>query len=167
MSLILISSILVAGVFLPFFLIDRTGWYDSKKRMNQYKLAIAKNKLNITQKEYWGNSFIGIDTAQKKLLFMKVGESGNTVELLDLNRAKECRIVNTMKYAKMKTKKESLLMRLDLEVSFVGNDQPIAVLNFFDMNDIYKEDFEQQRGEKWKALINSYTSALIPSRKTA
>ncbi|MGB5274366.1 MAG: hypothetical protein WBN39_09965 [Flavobacteriaceae bacterium] len=158
-SLLIISVILVSSVFLPFFLIDRTGKSAAGHRKKQIKMAIAKDHLALTEQEIWGNSFIGIDQQQKKLLFMKVEDKDQLEKLIDLNNIKDCKITTAHKKSTVKNHKEMLLLKLDLEIhSLKGNS--IEILNFYDIDGPYKEDYEMIRAEKWKAIINAHVVKL-------
>ncbi len=158
-SLLIVSIILVSSVFLPFFLIDRTGKSAAGHRKKQFKMAIAKNHLALTDQEIWGNSFIGLDQQQKKLLFMKVEDKDQWEKLIDLNNIKECKINTVYKKSTAKNHHEMILLKLDLEIySRKGNS--VEVLNFFDIDGPYKEDYEMIRAEKWKAIINAHAVKL-------
>jgi hypothetical protein len=165
-SLLIISIILVSSVFLPFFLIDRSGKSAAGHRKKQFKLAIAKNHLALSEQEIWGNSFIGIDQQQKKLLFMKVGNENQLEKLIDLNNIRDCKIITEYKKSTVKNHKEMLLLKLDLEVRDLKGTA-VDVLNFFDIDGPYKEDYEMNRAEKWKGLINAHVVKLQSPVKAA
>ncbi|TFG75498.1 MAG: hypothetical protein E4H26_05980 [Flavobacteriales bacterium] len=158
-SLLIISIILVTSVFLPFFLIDLSGKTAAGQRKKQFKLAIAKNNLTLSDKEIWGNSFIGIDRNQKKLLFMKVEGADQIDTLIDLSNLRDCKIVTAYRKSKVKNQNELLLLKLDLEIHFIKG-RNVESLNFFDFEAPYKEDFELIRAEKWKAIINAHATKL-------
>jgi hypothetical protein len=158
-SLLIVSIILVSSVFLPFYLIDRTGKSAAGHRKKQFKMAIAKNHLALSDQEIWGNSFIGIDRQQKKLLFMKVEDKDQWEKLIDLNNIKECKITASYKKTTVKNHNDMLLLKLDLEIhAHKGNS--LVVLNFFDIDGPYKEDYEMIRAEKWKGIINALAVKL-------
>lgn len=162
-SLIIVCLIMVCVIFLPFFLFNRSG--KAKQNKAIIKGVISKNNLKISQEETWGNSYIGLDDNQKKLMFLKFLDT-NVIELLfDINTIKECTINEQRKFYKVKDKKESLLEKLDFKVSLKSGET--IALNFFDTNLNYKEDFELKRIEKWKFLITQLITAKNSDKKVA
>tara|TARA_R110002167_G_scaffold84156_1_gene228727 strand:- start:805 stop:1257 length:453 start_codon:yes stop_codon:yes gene_type:complete len=135
----------------PFFLFNALGKKDEKKRKALYKATIAKYNLNIEQQEIWGNRFIGIDAKQNKLLFVKILPSGSTEQLLDLSPLKGCQVLEKRKVVKTKHKKDSHLEQMDLELLF-KNSAPV-ILNFYDEEENFGENFELKRVEKWKVIV--------------
>ncbi len=164
-SLLIVSIILVCSVFLPFFLIDRTGKSAAGHRKKQFKMATAKNKLTLSEQEIWGKSFIGIDQNQRKLLFMNVEGEAQLEKLIDLNLVRDCKINTTYKKSTLKNHHEMILLTLDLEIHYIKSEK-VELLNFFDIDCPYKEDYELNRAEKWKGIINANT-VKIQSRYRA
>jgi hypothetical protein len=152
-TLIGISLILVASVFLPFFLIDSAGRKGVKKMKKESRAEVLARKLNITEQEIWGNSFIGIARDQQKLLFIKFAEPEKVVSEIALEMVKNCEVESLLGTLKSGNKKEKVLERLDLKLSLRGTPPSTVTLNFYDSDGIYKEDFEQARAEKWMRAI--------------
>jgi hypothetical protein len=165
-SLLIVSIILVSSVFLPFFLIDRSGKSAAGHRKKLFKLAIAKNKLALSDQETWGKSFIGIDRNQRKLLFMNVEGKEQVEKLIDLNNIRDCKINTIYKKSTVKNHHETILLKLDLELHYFKSAK-VEVLNFYDIDAPYKEDYEMIRAEKWKAIINAHAAKLQAPVKAA
>lgn len=164
-SLVIVSLTLVGSVFVPYYFFILAGNSETKKIRAKYKAAIAKNNLNISQEETWGNSYIAIDTDQKKLFFMKIYETESIEQLVDLNKIKETKIIEIKKSIKTKNGVKDLLEKLDLEIFFVNGER--IILNFYDSNQIYSEDFELKRIEKWKAIVFSHIKTVNSGKRAA
>lgn len=165
-SLLIVSLILVSSVFLPFFLLDRSGKTAASRRNKMFRLATAKNKLALSEQETWGKSFIGIDQNQKKLLFMNVEGEAQLEKLIDLNLVRDCKINASYKKSSVKNQNDTILLKLDLELHYFRSAK-VEVLNFYDIDCPYKEDYELNRAEKWKAIINSNAVKIQSSVKAA
>ena len=163
-SLVILSLILVGSVFIPFFFFNSAGKSENKIK-KKIKQSIANFALNISQSENWGNKYIGIDTDRKIVLYLNFSESDNEEQQISLNHVKVCQILEKRKVIKTKASKETLLEKLDLEVSLQNGE--ILLLNFYDSNLNYSEDFELQRIEKWKAIIINQVSNFQVVKKVA
>lgn len=164
-SIVIVSLILVGSVFVPYYFFILAGNSETKKLKAKYMAAIAKNKLNVSQMESWGNSYIAIDSHQKKLFFMKVFETESKEQLVDLNKIKETKIIQTKKSVKTKNGVNDLLEKLDLEIFFVSGER--IALNFYDSNQIYVEDFELKRVEKWRTIVLELNKTVISGERAA
>ncbi len=164
-SFVTVCLIVVGSVFIPFFLFSSAGRNGRKKIKAQIKLVVTQNNLNISESENWGNMYIGLDTEQGKFLFLKLQASENLEQLIDLNTISGCQITEKRKVIKTHGKKEMLLEKLDLKILHKNGDN--LILNFYDMDEDRKEDFELQRIEKWKALVIAYLSAVPFGEKAA
>lgn len=150
-SFIIVCLIVAGCIFVPFLLFILVGQNETKKIKKKVKRSLDNNALNISQSEIWGNTYIGITTDQKIILFLKFSELHNEEQLIYLNNVKGCEIVEKRKAVKINDKRESILEKLDLVVSL--KTEKIVVLNFYDYNGNYREDFELKRIEKWKAIM--------------
>lgn len=164
-SIVIVSLILVGSVFVPYYFFILAGNSETKKLKSKYMAAIAKNNLKVSQMEIWGNSCIAIDTNQKKLFFMKVFETESKVQLVDLSKIKEAKIVQSKNSIKTKHRVKDLLDKLDLEILLVSGER--ITLNFYDSNQIYAEDFELKRVEKWKAIVFEHIKAVQTRKRVA
>ncbi len=159
----IVSLILVGCVFIPFFLFNAAGLGERKKRRSTIKQLVAKNNLNVTEYEHWGKRYLGIDTAQRKALFVTNFQAQDRVQLLDLDIIKSCQIGEKRKLTKAKGRQELILEKLNLEV-VLKNGHSIF-LDFYDHTDTDTEDFEVKRAEKWKAIITSHSNPKTSGNK--
>ncbi len=163
-SFVIVCLIVVGSVFIPFVLFSSAGQNGRKKIKAQIKLVVTQYDLNISESENWGNTYIGLDTDQGKFLFIKLKASENLEQLIDLKTINGCQITEKRKVVKTHGKKEMLLERLDLKILHKNGDN--LILNFYDVDEDRKEDFELQRIEKWKALV-AHLSAVPFGEKAA
>jgi hypothetical protein len=161
-SMLLVSALLVLCTIIPFVILNKSGKGDLKIMNKEVKNVMLGSKLKFDVKESWGNSFIGLDATNKKLVFSKVFEGVVALENIDLSKVSNVKILKKTHVVKSKNKKETVLEKLDLEIGFLNHEKPVKILNFYDINSIYMEDYELVRAEKWYAAING---VLIQSLK--
>lgn len=167
LGLIIISVVLVASVFVPFFIIDFSGKSGIKQMRKLFKTEVVKHGLKLTEQENWGNTFIGEDKEQKKLIFMKFLEADPIVHIIDLSKVYSCDIDSKVTTVKTKTKRDSILQKLNLIIHSIQPEKSEVLLNFYDAEGIYGEDFEFARAEKWKTIIKGYIHTIYPGKKAA
>ena len=164
-SFITICLVLVGIIFIPFFLFNMSGKSDSKKVKEAAKALSTKNKLTISQSELWGNSYIGIDEIEHKIVFLKFSENEIYERVVAISSIKDCMILEQRKFFKVKNKKDSHLEKLDLKIT-LKSGQPFE-LNFYDETLNYSEDFEVKRIEKWKSLLNQFLTVDEKAKQVA
>ena len=137
---------------LPFILFTYLGRKASIKSKRIIKDLLKKEDFNCNQKELWNNNFIGIDEAKNTLLFIKLTTPQNQIERINLNEVKSCLINKTTRDYKRDKKIEYELQTLNLELTFIS-DKTKLTLNFYEITDMFSEDFEMKRAENWQKLI--------------
>ncbi len=166
-SMLLVSALLVLCTIIPFVVLNKSGKGDLKIMSKEIKNLMVQSKLKLDLKESWGNTFIGLDSENKKLVFSKVFDGIVALENIDLNTVSNVKIVKKTHVVKSKNKKELVLEKLDLEISFLDTELAAKTLNFYDINSIYMEDYELVRAEKWNAAIHTVIKSNIGSAKVA
>lgn len=166
-SMWLVSGLLVLCTVLPFVILNKSGKGDLKIMSKEVKKLMIESKLKFNLKESWGNSFIGLDADNKRLVFSKVFDGVVALENIDLNDVLNAKIVKKTRMVKSKDKKETVLEKLDLEISFLDEQKAPKTLNFYDLESIYIEDYELRRSEKWNAAINGTVATSFKSAKVA
>ncbi len=164
-SMIIVSLVLVGSVFIPFYVFNATGQSERKKIGAKIKQVIVQHNLKVSESENWGNTYIGSDAEQRKVLFLKITPLESIEQLVDLNTLKTCQIVEKRKSVKTKEKKELLLEKLDLELLKKNGDR--LLLNFYDASEDRMEDFELKRAEKWKGTLDHMVTTNSQGKKTA
>ena len=166
-SMLLVSALLVLCTIIPFVILNKSGKGDLKLMSKEIKNIMVQTKLKFDLKESWGNSFIGLDSNNKKLIFSKVFDGVVALENIDLNEVSNVKIVKKTYELRSKNKKETVLEKLDLEIGFLDHDKPTKTLNFYDINSIYMEDYELVRAEKWNTAITGVLKTNIKRDQVA
>lgn len=162
-TIILITTLCCVLPYLWFVIIARNGTNKLKKQINN---AVKKENLLFRTKEQWSNHFIGVDDVQNTLLFLSANSLKTPYLKISLQDVKSCQIIKKSRNYKKEMKTETELQSLDLEISFYSNKEPF-MLNFYDMNDEFAENFEMKRIEKWQALIQQKILSLQVNRRAA
>ena len=139
-------------IVLPYIWFILMGKSAAKKKEKIFNKLLKQEQLTLTSKEMWNNSIIGINETKKIMLFVKLKDAQKDFFSINLNDVKSCQINKVKREFKKDKKNEFELQKLDLELSFISK-KPNAILNFYDINDSFSQDFEMQRVEKWMALI--------------
>ena len=150
MSVIHILTILFCVVPLIWIiLIEKNNNNKIKKR---FKEAIKRENLSFSLKEQWSNNLIGIETSKNTLVFVKLDSEEASILKINLAELKSCEIkIKSRAYIKNK-QKEMVLEQLDLELTCHIKDGSI-VLNLYDSNEAFSENYEVDRAERWQNLI--------------
>lgn len=159
MKISMSTTIIVTLLFciLPYLWFIFLGKTNTKKTAKLFKDAIKKENLSFSVKEQWHSNLIGIDKSGSFLLFLKLNSPAEDFLKIDLSEVQSCQInVKSREFIKEK-KRETVLQSLDLELTFLTERDPI-LLNFYDNNIDFQENFELKRAEKWKVLIEQITS---------
>ncbi len=151
-SMTVMSLFVILIVTIPYIWFIRIGKNETKKKERIFDKLIKQEQLTLTSNEMWNNSIIGIDETKKTMLFVKLKDAQKDFFIINLNDVKSCQINKVTRDFKKDKKMEFELQTLDLELSFISK-KPNLVLNFFDMNDSFSQDFEMQRAEKWVTLV--------------
>ena len=150
MSVIHILTILFCVV--PLIWIVLIGKNNNNKINKRFRDAIKRENLSFSLKEQWSNNFIGVDTSKNWLVFLKLNSEESSIQKIDLAEVESCEIkIKSREFIKDK-QKETVLELLDLELSFYNEGESI-VLNFYDSNGDFSENYELDRAKKWQNLI--------------
>lgn len=155
-SLVLIDILLVISIALPYYWFIKLGLKQEKENNNKFLSLVSSHNLSLGVQEIWGNTLIGIDPVKSSLIFIKLINPDNVFEMIDLSTVKNCELREVFKYRNRGNSREKMLDRLDIELTIFDNEETKVLLNFYDLKDIYKEEFETLRGEKWVKLIKQY-----------
>lgn len=148
----IIAAIILIIIFLPIYLLNKTGNTYLKKLSKKIDAIALNNNLKLNQKEGWGNTCIGIDTAQQKLVY-KRGLESDDYSFIDLREIYSCEFLKEVTPKRVDKTLINQLATLDLKLTLKKNKAQI-LLNFYDIDNGYVEDFELKRIEKWIKIIN-------------
>lgn len=148
----IITVIILIIIFLPIYLLNKTGNTYLKKLAKKLDAIALNNNLKLDQKEGWGNTCIGIDTAQQKLLYKRGLETDDYI-FIDLREIESCEYLKEATQKRVDKTIVNQLATLDLKLTLKKNKTQM-LLNFYDMDNGYIEDFEMKRIENWIKIIN-------------
>lgn len=166
-SMILVSTLLVLCTVIPFVILNKSGKGDLKIMSNEIKKLMVQSQLKFDLKESWGNSFIGLDSNNRRLIFSKVFDGVVALENIDLKEVSNAKIIKKTQVVKSNNRKETVLEKLDLEIGFIDHEKEVKTLNFYDINSIYMEDYELVRAEKWNTAVNNILKRDFKTAKVA
>ncbi len=160
-SMPLLSVLLVLATITPFLILNYSGKGEAKILMKKAEGLTKEMNLKFSLKEKWANSFIGLDTERNTLVFLKIFDGVVATEIIDLAAVEKSEIVKKDKVVRNANGKEVVLEKLDLKISFLDTDKPDKLFNFYDLEDVYLEDYELRRAEKWNtAIANALAQSL-------
>lgn len=152
-SLILISTLLVLSVFLPFLLFIYNSAKNTKSIKYQANELIKNKDITYNAKETWRKNFIAISNASNIITSIQFGADTSQIIIdINLNDVKACNIIKNYSQG---TNKSPSLHNLGLEFIYKASGKPHTPIPFFDIDEDLTEDFELQRIEKWHELIKN------------
>ncbi|MFI0429829.1 hypothetical protein [Mariniflexile sp. HMF6888] len=155
-SLVIISTLLVLSVFLPFILFIYNGTKNAVSIKKQANVLIKNNGLVYNLKEVWRKNFIGISNDNKIITYIKFNsDKSSVINNINSNDIKQCNIIKSYNNG---ANKSLSLKSLGLEFIYKSSTRPNLIITFFNIDDDLNEDFELQRIEKWHVLIKKAIS---------
>ena len=149
-SIVVISTILILSVFLPFLLFIYNGTNNTSSTKKQIAALIKDNGIIYSLKEIWRKNFIGISNDNKILTYINMNGEQASISNINLEDLKQCNIIKHYYNDKSKV---VLLQSLELELIYKSPVNKNLTIPFFNIDDDLIEDFELQRIEKWHNLI--------------
>ncbi|MGK0253322.1 MAG: hypothetical protein ACI9OE_000790 [Mariniflexile sp.] len=157
-SIVILSSILILSVFLPFLLFVLNGTKNTASTKKHINSLLKDNGIVYGIKEIWRKSFIGISDNNNILTYVYFELGKPTAININVAEIKQCHVIKNYNYDK---KKIASLKSQYLELSYKSSSKLNTTINFYNVDDDLSEDFELQRIEKWHKLITS----LIPEQQ--
>ncbi len=163
---IVISVLLVTLVILPFVLLPLIQNGGSKKLQKKFREEASRLNLNIDIKESWNQNIFGIDSVQRKMIFVNSSEEIVQIHTIDLNRVKQSSVAVTTTPANKGGKKEEHLQRIDLEFLLSSpEEKKILSLYHYDIN--FTQDLELKNAEKCNSQIQNILITQPYFKRTA
>jgi hypothetical protein len=156
LSVIIIDLILILSISLPYYLFIHAGRKGRQGRKKIINKIIQTHGILPNIQEQWRNSYIGIDSTQNKLLYVKLDEQQAEEDLIPLNKVRDCSLIKEYKRIRKRKEKEDVLVLLAIELHYRHPKSPAARVVFYDSASMTGEDFEMQRAEKWLGFINEH-----------
>ena len=142
----------VAAVFIPYILFIILAARERKNLRTKFFREAKKLQLKFDHIDTWNRNIIGLDKHQQKLLLLQQKKDSVLVQAIDLKNVKNVLILEKIGSVKINSKKEDILQRLDLELCFY-NAEP-KLLNLFDSDEAYYQDYEMKNARKWCKILN-------------
>ena len=151
LSFTLIEILVVSSVFVPFFIFIYKGLNSASKTKQKAEKITKLSGFVYKLKEVWVNKFIGLAEDDNMLTYIQFNEDKHKIFNLKLSEIKSCELITNYKTGKDKVTR---LQYLDLKIAFYSSLNEEVILNFFNTNDGFTEDYEMLRVEKWNNIIN-------------
>lgn len=150
-DILFVHIAVVAAVAIPYILFILAAARPRKHlKLLFNKEAIALD-LNLDQIDRWNSNIIGIDKTRQKVLFVQRIRGVVSVQLIDLRTVKNSLLLHQTRTAKLNERKEEILQKVELELLMHNGDK--QMINFFDIDLTYFQDFELRNAEKWGEII--------------
>ncbi len=150
-SSIITGVVVAALIFVPFLLMAYSGNKDVKLLEKIFNETGEKENLKFAVKEKINDTLVGIDSAQNKVLFVKVIKGKSEIELINLAKIKSLSFVCPVPHHKIDIPQKSAYF------SFLSKESK-AEIKVFVYNSIEHKPIELneilKKGERWEALLN-------------
>ncbi len=163
---IIISGILVFITFLPYFLFPLLRNKDDKNLRRKFNEEALRLVLNISYKLLWNTNIAGVDILKRQFLLVQKPDSDFIIQNIDLNKVSQIKLVSQYSELRQKRKLIQTLYRVNLEFS-ENNIGGAAIVNLFDSESNYTQDFEIKNAEKLVAELQKYLKAQPVLKRTA
>lgn len=165
-DMILVFAIVVGLVAVPYALFILFGSGNSKKIEKQIKEEANKNNLNINHREKWASRYLSLDSIANKLLFSRTRGEQLVHQYIDLNTITRIVVLEDRISKRIDGKMHDTLEKLSLELISKENVQSI-VINFYDSTLDATQNYEMNRVNKWKELIEKQLKLNAKHSKAA
>lgn len=161
----IVDLAVVASVVIPYILLVITGFNETKTRSKKFHEEAARNQMAPDETDHWNLNTIGIDRKLQKLLFIQQNSKGDRIEFFDLKNIRKSTVISTSKPIKINDKVEEVLQQINLELESNLSGEK-RLLNLYDCDLTYAQDYEMKHAQKWNEIINaamSYKPVLAPA----
>ena len=165
-DMILVFAIVVGLVAVPYALFILFGSGNSKKIEKQIQEEAKKNNLNINHSEKWSSRYLSLDTVANKLLFSRTRGEELVNQHIDLNTIARIVVLEDRTSKRIDGKMHDTLEKLSLEFISKENAQSILI-NFYDSTLDATQNYEMNRVNKWKELIEKQLKLNAKHSKAA
>lgn len=166
-SIALIDIILFLSIFVPYYLFIRAGRKSKKQQLKTYRNIASSHGLQPDVQECWDNNYIGIDSKENSLIFIKSRDQKEYTQLAPLDQVKDCCLVKNHKKIRKGEVKEDVLSLLGIELRYHNQKKAAELLTFYDATATSGENHEVPRAEKWLKLIKEHSGLTKPASAAA
>lgn len=151
-DIIFVHFAVVAAVAIPYIIFVLIAARERRSLKLELQREVKLHDLKLDEVDRWNSNIIGIDKTHQKVLLVQRRKQAFSVQLIDLKKVKSSILLHEVKTIKINKKDESLLQRVDLELSLYSGGK--QVVNLFDTELTYFQDYEMKNAEKWNNILN-------------
>ncbi|MFD2516640.1 hypothetical protein [Salinimicrobium flavum] len=156
LDILIVDFALLVLVFIPYVLFIFIGSREVRKLKNKFKEEALHHQLIIDEKDSWNSNIIGVDTKKAIILLVQNRKTEVHAEFIKLKEVKNCEILREVQTLKIDKRTEEILQRIDLRLT-CRNDS-IRIVNLYNCEENYAQEYELKHAEKWNNKINSMIS---------
>lgn len=153
LDIIIVDFILVTAVIIPYLLFILIGRKEEAKLKNKFLEEASKHGFHLEETDRWNNNIIGLDREKAKILLLQKRKTGIVTELIDLKQVRACHIYDEVQPLKIDKRTENVLLKLGIQLSL--QDGSFQILNLYNCEETYYQDYELKHAEKWHHTINA------------
>jgi hypothetical protein len=159
-SLVIISTLLVLSVLVPFIIFIYKSSTNTTSIKKQAQTLLKASGIVYSQTEAWRKNFIGISNDKSVLTYISFKEDKPLINNISLPDIKQCNIIKNYH----NNGANSGLKNLELEFVTKSTPKSVVSINFFNIDEDLREDFELPRIEKWHQLIKDALAEQVENK---
>lgn len=152
LDILVVDFALVAAVFLPYLLFILIGRKEENKLKNRFLEEAKKHQLRFEEKDAWNNNIMGLDKEKARILLVQKRRAGLFAEVIDLREVRSCELFTDVHILKIEQRTEEILLSLGLHLKM--RNGTVQILNLYNCEETYAQDYELKHAEKWRDIIN-------------
>lgn len=152
LDIIIVDLILIAAVALPYILFILLGKKEEGGLKSKFFEEVKKNELHLQEKDKWNTNIVGLDKEKAKIIIVQKRKAGFVTELIDLRQVQACSILQETQTLKLNKRTANILQKIDLQ--FILFDGSIQIINLFNCEETFSQEYELVHAEKWNQIIN-------------
>jgi len=169
LSTTIIGLLILTLFILPVILISRSGKSKGKKFEKDFFSEVSINELKISEKDFWDEFAIGIDTSRNKIIYLDWSGPDRINIIFDLNDVKAFETIPGYRELNKKNFNYKNVNRLGLRFHFKESVKPDVNITFYIAGFGQITDDEIKLFKKWLDIIrnNIDTKSIDDFRHTA
>lgn len=157
LDIIVVEVILVALVLAPYVVFTWAGYKKSRQLKRKFSEEAKKYNFQPNEIGTWNRNMAGLDSLSRSFLLVQDYLEEIEVIYLDFKMFRKCSIIKSYETIKIREKEEEVLQNIYLEL--LSHSGEFKIVNLYDSNRTYEQDYEVKNAEKWNLLINSCLSS--------
>lgn len=164
LDIIIVDLVLVAAVFLPYFLFVLIGRKEQNKLKSKFFEETENYQLHFNEVDKWNNNLLGLDKEKSMILLVQKRKTDFSTILVDLKPVRSCEVFQEVGSSRRNKRVENVLQSVCLKLNLYGGTTQIV--NLYNCDETYCEDYELKHAEKWQRVINEIV-AMRPTINSA